>query len=59
MYRASGTIPHQAPGRGTMADLSLARALPIDPTVPFAATDVYARQRTAGPFSSTMLPCGS
>lgn len=42
LYRASDIIPRLASGYETKADLSMARPMPIDPTVSFAAAGIYA-----------------
>lgn len=42
LYHASEVIPRLAEGYQTKPDLSLARPMPIDPTVSFSAAGVYA-----------------
>lgn len=42
LYRATDIVPRMATGYETRADLSLARPMPIDPTVSFAAAGLYA-----------------
>ena len=42
LYHATDVVPRLATGYETRADLSLARPMPIDPTVSFAAAGLYA-----------------
>lgn len=42
LYHASQVIPRLAEGYQTLPDLSLARPMPIDPTVSFSAAGLYA-----------------